>query len=709
MKGGLVLAGKPLYQILLLGLVIIYVVYGLIRRILMKKKRRIGLVAGVILGVGALGMWKWALRDMPKVDELLNKQSEITTRIYDRNGILLYKIYKDKNRTPVRLTEVPMEMRLATLAAEDAEFYNHPGFSIRGISRAIIKYLREDTLTGGSTITQQLVKNRLLTPERTIKRKIRELVLAVGVERRLTKDKILEMYLNEVGYGGTAYGVREAARVYFDKEVTNLTLAESALLAGLPKSPTRYSPFGANPELALERQEEILNLMVINKYISSEQAERAKTEKMVFAQNKTEIKAPHFVMYVREILAEKYGEEMVEKGGLRVVTTLDTRIQTLAEEIVKNEVEKLVNLKVTNGAALVLDTKTGEILAMVGSRDYFDTAHDGNVNVLTRLRQPGSSIKIVNYAYALTNGYTAATILKDAPIVFRVSGSPPYSPSNYDGRFRGNLSLRSALAESRNVPAVRVLATYGVEKMVEQGRTMGITTWKDPTQYGLSLTLGGGDVKLIDLARAYATVANYGKKPKISSISAITDEKGKPRYIKENNGENGSEAVDPRVAFILIDILRDNKARTPAFGANSALVIPGHAEVAVKTGTSNNLRDNVTVGFNQDFLVATWVGNNDNSPMSRVASGVTGASPIWQKIMIALLEGRENHDWEVPAGLVQREICGLTGTLPCQGCPTVKEWFLEENQPTKHCEAAWFEKKEEEGKKEKEKPEERIL
>jgi 1A family penicillin-binding protein len=602
----------------------------------------------VPLGITALSaffFWFLILKDLPSPNDLTNRSLPVSTKIYDRNGKLLYTLYKDQNRTPIKLDDVPLHVQLATLAAEDAEFYHHPGFSIRGITRAIIKNLKEGKLTGGSTITQQLVKNALLTPEKTLIRKLKEIVLSVEVEITFTKDEILEMYLNEVAYGGTAYGIQEASRVYFNKNVDQLTLSEAALLAGLPKSPTKYSPFGSNPEAARTRREEVLHLMMVNKFITAEIEKEAIGEEIKLTENKTQILAPHFVMYIREILAEKYGEEVVETGGLEVITTLDWEIQALAEKAIQEEIAKLAPLHVTNGAALVINPKTGEILAMVGSKNYFDTQADGNVNVTVRPRQPGSSIKVINYAWALSNGYAPATILKDTPVTYNITGQPPYSPKNYDNQYRGFLSLRSALAESRNVPAVKVLASYGVDKMIEEGQKLGITTWDNPERFGLSLTLGGGEIKLLDLARVYATLANYGARPELAAIKKVTNYQSK---VLEKNGAEIKQVLDKRVAFMLTDILKDNTARTPAFGSQSALVIANHPEVAVKTGTSNNLRDNLTFGYNQDYLVAVWVGNNDNSPMARVASGVTGASPIFNKIMTALLANRQNHDWEVP-------------------------------------------------------------
>ncbi|MBI3443507.1 transglycosylase domain-containing protein [Candidatus Woesebacteria bacterium] len=705
--------GKPLYFLLLISLLILtsisylvgystrqlsFLIVKLLKNYKSFLKFLLTLMILVLFGTGFL-LWKFILQDLPSPNELSTRNLDVSTKIYDRNGVLLYKIYKDQNRTPVVLADIPLHVRLATLAAEDAEFYNHPGFSVRGITRAIYRNLTRGEISGGSTITQQLTKNALLTPDKTIIRKLKEIVLSIKVERAFSKDQILEMYLNEVSYGGTAYGIQEAAKVHFDKDAHELTLSEAAYLAGLPRSPTKFSPFGPTPKLGLARQKDILNLMVINKFITREEALKTIDEPLKFATQRLDMKAPHFVMFVREYLVDKYGEDLVEKGGLEVTTTLDYNIQKFTEEVVRKEIEKLKKLNVGNGAALVINPSNGEILTMVGSYDYFDLANDGNVNVATSLRQPGSSIKIINYAYALSNGFNPATLLSDTPVTYKTYGSPPYTPRNYDGNYRGKITLRQALAESRNIPAVKVLASYGVTKMIEMGRMMGITTWNDPKNYGLSLTLGGGDIKLIDLARAYATIANYGKLPELIPVLKIKNYKDKvleegkckpSRFTLRSSCEQ-PQVIDPRVAFLLTDILRDNKARAPAFGLNSALVIPKHEEVAVKTGTSNNLRDNLTIGFNQKYLVAVWVGNNDNTPMARIASGITGAAPIFNKIMGALLANESNHPWEMPSGLVQVPICTVTGTLGCAGCPSIQnEWFLEENKPTKTCRPEWF-------------------
>lgn len=662
-------------------------------------------------------IWLWLLRDLPKPGELTTRSQKVSSKIYDRNGNLLFKVFRDQNRTLVKLGDVPLFARQATIAIEDAEFYSHPGFSLRGMSRAILYNFTRGELTGGSTITQQLVKNALLTSEKTFTRKMKEILLAIQVELSFSKDQILEMYLNEVSYGGAAYGIEEASQLYFGKSAKDLTLAQGALLAGLPKAPTTYSPFGANPSLSRARQLEVLSRMVQEGYINSAEADKATQEKLAFAPQKTDIKAPHFVMYIKQLLAQNYGENIVDEGGLEVATSLDLGLQEKVEEIVRSETEKIKGLRISNGAALVINPKTGEVLAMAGSKDYFNRQIDGNFNVTTALRQPGSSIKPVNYSYALESGrYTAASIIDDSPITYWIPGSEPYSPKNYDSRFHGRVPLRTALGSSYNVPAVKVLASYGVDKMLEQGKKMGITTWNDPHRFGLSLTLGGGEVKMVDMAVAYGVLANYGKRADLNPILKVTNYKGK--VLKEEGCEVRSEKVDndvgneishfslltsvyaeeaaqaqdcgrqvldPRVAFILTDILRDNTARTPAFGPGSLLVIPNHTEVAVKTGTTQNLRDNWAIGYTKDYVVATWVGNNDNTPMLYVASGVTGATPIWNRIMTVLLEGKPNHSWEVPSGIKEVEICPYTGTLPCEVCPGKKEYFLEGTEPQKAC------------------------
>lgn len=629
------------------------------------KLKVLGTLLLVVLIFG-FGIWYFIFRGLPSPRDLVTRKVDVSTKIYDRSGVLLYQIYKDQNRTPVNLASIPNVVKAATLASEDADFYTNHGFSIKGILRAIFSDItNKGFAAGGSTITQQLVKNTLLTPQKTILRKIKELVLSVEVDQTFSKDQILEMYLNEVSYGGSAYGIEAASELYFGKDASKLDLAQAALLAGLPRSPTNYSPFGENPDLALQRQKEVLQLMADNGFITKAEMKQAESEKITYSANTIDIKAPHFVMYVKQELVDQFGEDVVESGGLNVTTTLDYSIQKMAEDVVKKQVDALKGFHVTNGAAIVLDPTSGEILAMVGSKDYFDTANDGNVNVTTALRPPGSSIKIVNYAYALSHGYTPATIIKDEPTTFKSAGTFPYTPVNYDGKFVGNITLRDALAQSRNIPAVKILASYGVTHMIELGQNMGITTWKDPSLYGLSLTLGGGATRLIDMSRVFATVADYGTRPPIVSIKKVTDYKGNDLDVTcDTDNCDKAQVLDPRVSYQLISILSDNNARAPEFGSHSSLVVGNHPEIAVKTGTSNDLRDNLTIGFNQKYLTAVWVGNNDNSPMSRIASGITGAAPIWNEIMSRLLAKEPSLAWSPPDGLTHTP------------CFNGSEWFL---------------------------------
>ena len=606
---------------------------------LSKKFFWLGISLGLLVS-SLIGAYVFIIRQLPDPNQLLTRDQIVTTKIYDRHGELLYKVYRHQNRSLIKLETIPLPLVQATLAIEDAEFYQHHGFSFKGILRALIKNFEGDRLYGGSTITQQLVKNVLLTPERTISRKIKEIILALAVEIKFRKDEILQMYFNEVGYGGAAYGVEEASQMYFGKPVTEIDLAQAALLAGLPASPTRLSPFGNHPEKTKARQKLVLQRMRSEGFIDQDQQAVAANQELTFAPLRTDIQAPHFVMYVKELLAEKYGEQTIEEGGLVVKTSLDLGIQEAVQAIVTSQVSRLRSLHISNGAALVTRPQTGEILAMVGSTDYFDQANDGNVNVTLRPRQPGSAIKPVTYSLALANGFTPDTIIPDTPVSYQIPGQPPYSPRNYDNQFHGDVPLRVALASSYNVPAVKVLANLGVNQMIEQGKKMGITTWDDPSRFGLSLTLGGGEVKMTDLAVVYGVLANQGRRVNLQPILEVKDYRGK--ILEKSEGHfplayAADKVIDSQVALLITDILSDNQARTPAFGPHSWLNITDHPEVAVKTGTTQNLRDNWTIGYNADVLAAVWVGNNDNTPMSHVASGVTGASPIWRQIMEGLL------------------------------------------------------------------------
>lgn len=650
-------------------------------------------IGGGLYGTG-LAAYVFAFQDLPPVTDLVEKQQRMTTRILDRNGTLLFRIYEDENRTLIKLEELPKHVVQATIAIEDKSFYDHYGFSVSGITRAFIANAQNQPIQGGSTITQQLVKNRLLSSEKTIQRKVRELILAIQVSRTYSKDEVLEMYFNQVAYGGATYGIEEAAQLYFDKSARALSLGEASMLAGIPVAPSVYTPFGSRPELAFARQDEVLRRMVEDGYISQAEAEAAKSEVLQFKANRIDIQAPHFVMYVRELLAQKYGEKTIFQEGLEVTTTLDLELHTEAQKLVTTEVDSLSRLNVQNGAALVTKPRTGEILAMVGSTNYFNFEQDGQVNVTLRPRQPGSSIKAITYALALSRGKTPHSIIEDTPITYQIAGSRPYSPRNYDGRFRGRVTLREALASSYNIPAVKLLAEYGIEQFINLAERMGISTWQDRSRFGLSLTLGGGEVLMTDMAKVYGTFANYGNTVELNPILEIKNAYGEVLFRNtcalEGYGCSQTRALDARVAYQITDILSDNIARSPAFGTQSVLAIPNQ-QVAVKTGTTNNLRDNWTIGYTTEHVVATWVGNNNNSPMSYVASGITGASPIWNNIMRLVLNADSPHEFPLPDGMITVPICAQTGTLTCRECPrTIQEVFIPGTEPTITCSAASF-------------------
>ncbi|HBC73152.1 MAG: Penicillin-binding protein [Candidatus Amesbacteria bacterium GW2011_GWB1_47_19] len=659
------------------------------------RRLRLFLILLILFSAGLFSLFYiFILRGLPSPSSLSRAPLPLTTHIRDRNGVELYKIYSGQNRTLVKLDDLSPHIKQAILAIEDKDFYYHSGFSLQAIFRSVVKNLTLNNLKcalsrlscslsiqGGSTITQQLVKTALLSPERTLRRKLRELTLSIAVEHLYSKDQILEMYLNRVGFGGATYGIEEAAQTYFGKPSSALGLPEAAFLAGLPASPTSYSPFGAHPELALTRQQEVLRHMVSAGFISWEQAEASASAQLTLMPPRSDIKAPHFVMYIKDLLAQKYGSALVEQGGLDVITSLDLSLQEQAQNIVAQEVARITYLHIENGAALVTNPNTGEILAMVGSHDYFDFARDGQVNVTKSVRQPGSAIKPVNYALAFSRNFTPASPIDDSPITYRIPGQEPYSPVNYDRRFHGRISLRTALASSYNVPAVKLLAANGVSEMVSLGQKMGITTWNDPSRYGLSLTLGGGDVTMQDLAVVYGVLANNGRKVSLHPILSVRDSRGR---LLEKFDYEPEPVLDPRIAFLISDILSDNAARTPTFGSRSQLNIPGQ-QVAVKTGTTNNLRDNWTIGFSPDRLVAVWVGNNDNTPMSYVASGVTGASPIWRSIMDLILADHPSAGFSPPDNLVKLQICPVTGQRACSACGGRWEYFLSGTEPKQTC------------------------
>lgn len=654
------------------------------KKIFLKHKKR-NLVLLVVGFVALVSLYIWILKDLPSPTRLASSEIPQSTQILDRNDKLLFTIYKNKDQTFIPLSTVPKHLQEATIAIEDKNFYYHGAIDLKGISRAVVAILFHQRIEGGSTLTQQLVKNSLLSPERTILRKVKEVILAFATEAVYSKNQILEMYLNQTPYGGTAWGVEAAAKTYFDKKAKDLTLAESALLAGLPEAPTTNSPFGAYPDLAKKRQELVLNEMHQEGYITAEEADKAKKETLNYNKIANDIKAPHFVLYVKDLLVQKYGLETVEEGGLRVKTTLDLDIQEYAQASVAAEINSLKGYHVTNGAAMVANPATGEIIAMVGSKDYFDASIDGNVNITVAQRQPGSSIKPMNYTVGLIKGYTAATPFIDNKICFPNQGGQNYCPVNYDGKFHGLISMRYALGNSINIPAVKMLKLNGLDAMIATSSAMGISTFTDPSRYGLSLTLGGGEVTMVDMIQAYGVLANGGYKVNLTPFLKITDSQGKvlEEYKPPKSPIFGKRVLPEGVSFIMSDILSDNGARVMAFGENSQLRIPGKV-VSAKTGTTNDYRDNWTFGYTPSFVVGAWVGNNDNSPMGYLASGITGAAPIWHDIMAYVLKDKPVENYYRPPNVIQKAVCTTTG-LPAttnNPCPTRMEYFVKGTENT---------------------------
>lgn len=649
------------------------------------KLSLIGKIIAVLIVIGVL-FTLFTLRDLPSPTRLSSTTIPQSTQIFDRNNTLLYTIHGDKNQTFLPLSEIPKSVQQATIAIEDKDFYYHGAVDMRGMFRAAISTLVYKQVQGGSTLTQQLVKNSLLTQEKTITRKTKEVLLAFATELLYSKDKILEMYLNQSPYGGTAYGVEAASQTYFGKHAKELTLPESALLAGLSEAPTYYSPYGAHPELAKQRQEEVLRKMSEQGYITVKQKNDAIKTPLVYQRISNNIQAPHFVLYIKDLLVKKYGEKIVEEGGLKVKTSLDLNIQNFAQNTVASEVAKLTSYRVGNGATIVTNPATGEILAMVGSKDYFSSDIDGNVNVTIALRQPGSSIKPINYAVGLIKGYTAAMPFVDIPTCFPNPGHIPYCPVNYDGKFHGVLSMRLSLGNSINIPAVKMLKLNGVEAMIATASAMGITTFNQPERYGLSLTLGGGEVTMLEMATAYGVFANKGYRINLHPILEVKNNQGNilENYAPPISAIFGKKVMPASVPFIISEILSDNGARSLEFGPNSELKIPNQI-VAVKTGTTNDLRDNWTIGYTPSYLVAVWVGNNDNSSMSGLASGITGAAPIWNKIMKHLLNGRPQEPFQRPEGIIGKTVCNFSGLIPSSenACPSHFEYFVKGTEPIK--------------------------
>jgi penicillin-binding protein 1C len=659
-----------------------------------KKLRRIktwriialAFCALVILGIIAFFvMFIWFSRDLPQPGQVIRREG-YSSKIYDREGELLYDLFQEERRQAIKIEAVPEVLKNATVAIEDRDFYKHRGFDFLTIVRIPYNFLFRGRVVGGSTLTQQLVKNALLTNERTVVRKFKELVLSIQIERKFSKDEILTMYLNEAPYGGNIWGVATAVEAYFNKPIDELTTLESAFLAGLPQRPSVYSPYSTKLDENGEpfwkmRTEAVLNAMRNNNFISSEDYDQAieGLSDLTFERTINEIKAPHFVFHVQNELEEMFGEELLLRGGLNVTTSLDWELQEMAETVVAEEIETVAKYDISNGAALILNPQTGEILAMVGSKDYFDEEIGGQFNVaVDGLRQPGSAIKPITYLGMIRRGFTPASMIMDVQTTFqRNEADKAYTPRNYDGQFRGPVSIRQSLGSSLNIPAVKSLATVGLEDFLSLAYDMGLETFV-PSQanlqrFGLALTLGGGEVYMLDLAEAYSVFANGGHKVEPISILKIEDNDGKVLY--EHKQTQGKKIIDEAEAFLINDILSDNNARLLAFGANS-LLNTGRP-IAVKTGTTNDMKDNWTIGWSSEILVASWVGNNDNTSMSYVASGITGASPIWRRIILAALEmGYSAPEWQVPDNVERVELDAISGYPSHDNFPTKFDYVI---------------------------------
>ncbi|MBI2045945.1 MAG: PBP1A family penicillin-binding protein [Parcubacteria group bacterium] len=619
----------------------------------------VGFVALCFLFAGLLLFW-FSTITMPSFDTFDARQVVQSTKIYDRTGeVLLFDLGSNLRRTVVPYGEISRNIKNAAVAIEDAEFYQHNGIKPKAIIRAILVNITKLGFSqGGSTITQQVVKNSLLTTEKKISRKLKEWVLALKLEKIASKEQILGLYLNESPYGGNLYGIEEASLAFFGKKAKDVTLAEAAYLAALPNAPTYYSPYGIHRDKLEERKNFVLDRMLELKFISEDEYKKAREEKVLFApQEEQSIKAPHFVMFIRSYLEEKYGKEVVNNGGLKVITTLDYELQKTAEDIVsRNALENEKKFNASNAGLVAVEPKTGDILVMVGSRNYFDSAIDGNFNVALSHRQPGSAFKPFVYATAFKKGYSPDTVVFDVETEFQTTCTPegkPYSPEgdpdacympeNYDGVFRGPVSLRTALAQSINIPAIKVLYLSGIGDSIRTAQSMGIDISGDANRYGLTLVLGGGEVSLLDITGAYGVFANNGIKNTPRGILHVEDAVGN---VLENAEERPERVLDEGVALQISSVLSDNEARAPAFGEQSYLFFPGR-DVAAKTGTTNDYRDAWIVGYTTGIAVGAWAGNNDNSPMEKKVAGFIIA-PMWNEFMQEVIKKTPNEKFKTP-------------------------------------------------------------
>ena len=625
---------------------------------------RIGILVTLIGIIAVVGMVAWVSQDLPDPNKINSRVVAQSTKIYARDGsTLLYEVHGDQRRTVVELADISTYVKQATLSIEDKDFYKHKGFSLRGLLRAIfVDILSGRKAQGGSTITQQLVKNSILTNEKSYIRKAKEIILSYQIEQRFSKDQILKLYFNEIPYGSSNYGIEAAAQAYFNKHAKDLDLAESSLLAAMVQAPTYYNPNGIHRQDLINRQHVVLNEMVKGNYITRAQADEAEAVDIAKRINpiRDRVVAPHFVFTVRDQLVQKYGDALVESGGLRVVTTLDPKLQTIAEEEVaagakKNETK----YRAGNAALVAADPKTGQVLAMVGSRDFFDTAHDGNFNVATAVRNPGSSFKPIVYLTAFTKGYSPDTLLFDLKTNFGPDGSgKDFVPNNYDFKEHGPLKMRQTLAGSLNIPAVKTLYLAGIPSTLDLADQLGYTTI-DRDKVGLALAIGGGGVKLIEHVEAFAALANDGVRNPMSMVLRVEDKNGK---VLEQYKAQPTRAVAAEPVHQLVDIMTDNNARAYMFGARNSLTL-GSRPVAAKTGTTNDNRDGWTMGFTPSLAAGVWVGNNDYSPMKSGSDGVVVAAPIWHNFMDRALKDKPIERFTKPKATKSAKPI-LLGQLP---------------------------------------------
>lgn len=631
----------------------------------------------MLFGVGVLGvafLFAWYAKDLPTPGKIRKLTPPQATQILDRKGNVLYSVYGDEKRITVDFKDIPDNVKHATISIEDKNFYTNYGFDVLGIIRGVIlKPLTGQSIEGGSTITQQYVKNALLSPERTIDRKIKELILSVELSTMFTKDQILNLYLNEIPYGANIYGIEAASETYFNKPAKDLSLAQAATLAALPQRPSYYYPYGSHVDALMERKNLVLSRMKDLGYITADQEAAAEKETIAFAPRHDSIKAPHFVFYVRDLLEQEYGSQLVLEGGLKVTTTLDPDAQAAAEKAIADAKPKLAKYGADNAALAAVDPQTGQILAMVGSVDYFDNANDGNYNVATSPRQPGSSFKPIVYATAFKGTIAPATTLWDVTTNFN-----GYTPQDFDGKNRGPVSVRSALDNSLNIPAVKTIALAGVGNVLQTAKDLGITTLNQTGQYGLSLALGAGDVPPLEMASAYSTFGAGGIHHATSAILKVEDSKGR---VLEQWKDTKTTALSPEVSYEISNVLSDNAARTATFGARSPLYFSDRP-VAAKTGTSQDFRDGWTIGYTPAVATAVWTGNNDYSPMNHV-DGVVSAGPIFHEFMATYLKGKPVEQFQRPSTIVDATVDTISGKKPTQYSPqTTTDIFAPWQLPT---------------------------